>query len=55
MFAVIAKNPDGGGQIGASFECAEFLADLEAVFPPSEDDVLDAKAACLVSKMGGGT
>jgi hypothetical protein len=52
-FAIIAKNPDGSGQVGASFECEEFLSDLETVFPPSEDDVMHAKAACLVSKLPG--
>ncbi len=27
--AVIAKNPDGSGQVGAELELDEFLADLE--------------------------
>jgi hypothetical protein len=49
--AIIAKNPDGSGQVGADFECEEFIADLEAVFPPTEEARLDAEAACLVSKL----
>ena len=48
QFAIIAKNPNGSGAIGASFECDEFLTDLEAVFPPTEQDVLAARAACLL-------
>lgn len=52
-FAIIAKNPDGTGQVGADFECEEFLSDLETVFPPTEDDVMRAKASCLVSKLQG--
>jgi hypothetical protein len=53
-FAVIAKNPDGSGQIGASFQCEEFLSDLETVFPPSESDVKSAEADCLLSKVSRG-
>lgn len=54
QLAIIAKNPDGSGQVGASFACEEFISDLETVFPPSEDAVMGAKAACLVSKLPGG-
>jgi hypothetical protein len=27
--AIVAKNPDGSGQVGAELELEEFLADLE--------------------------
>lgn len=55
QLAIIAKNQDGSGQIGASFDCEDFLSDLETIFPPSEDDVLQAQAACILSKVGAGT
>jgi hypothetical protein len=51
-FAIVAQNPDGTGQVGATFDCEAFLSDLEMVFPPSEDAKLEAAAACLVSKLG---
>lgn len=51
-FAIIAKNPDRSGEVGASFECEEFLSDLETVFPPSEEAKLNAAADCLVAKLG---
>ena len=50
-FAVVARNPDGSGTVGAGFQCEEFLTDLETVFPPSEDAKAEAAAACLLSKL----
>jgi cyclophilin family peptidyl-prolyl cis-trans isomerase len=31
QFAIVVKNEDGSGQIAASFDCEEFLADLETL------------------------
>lgn len=52
QFAVIAKNPDGSGSVGASFDCDTFLADLAAVFPPSIEDMQEARFASIFGPFG---
>jgi hypothetical protein len=53
QLAIIAKRPDGSGQIGAAFDCDEFLSDLALVFPFNEGATDDAAATSIVHRFAG--
>ena len=54
--AIISKNPDGTGQVGACFRADEFLDDLAAVLEITPEEAaegeLEAKAEAFMQSLG---